>query len=232
MTAPRLAGRFELDGRTLFSGIELDLTPGEWTCLLGPSGCGKTTILRTIAGLETAGRFTGDLRGAEGRAAYMAQSDMLVPWLDVVGNVVLGARLRGEAPDMDRAASLIARAGLAGHAHKRPGELSGGMRQRAALARTLMENRPVALLDEPFSALDAANRAACQEIAFEMLRGKTVLLVTHDPAEAARLGHCVHVMRGGRFALTVRPEGDPVRDPAAPATIAAATEAMAELRAA
>ncbi|MEM7239098.1 MAG: ABC transporter ATP-binding protein [Pseudomonadota bacterium] len=229
---PRLAGRFEIAGAALFDGVELALRPGEWTCLLGPSGCGKSTILRLFAGLETGGRFAGTLDAAVGEAAYMAQSDMLAPWLDVTANVTLGARLRGEAPDMARARDLIARVGLSGHEGKRPAELSGGMRQRAALARTLMEDRPVALLDEPFSALDAATRATCQELAFELLSGRTVLLVTHDPAEAARLGHEVHVMGQGGVVHSQRPAGRPIRDPASPDTLSAQTSLLAEVRAA
>lgn len=217
----RLAGRFEIAGRSLFSEITLALGQGEWTCLLGPSGCGKSTILRLFAGLETGGAFHGHIDDIAGDVAYMAQSDLLAPWLDVTANVTLGARLRGEAPDMARAADLIARVGLAGHEHKRPGELSGGMRQRAALARTLMEDRPYALLDEPFSALDAATRAQCQELAFELLAGRTVLLVTHDPAEAARLSHQVHVLGAAGITQSVRPEGRPIRDPGAGETLAA-----------
>ncbi|MEM8904840.1 MAG: ATP-binding cassette domain-containing protein, partial [Actinomycetota bacterium] len=116
---------------------------------------------------------------------------------DVTANVTLGARLRGEAPDMARARDLIARVGLSGHEGKRPAELSGGMRQRAALARTLMEDRPVALLDEPFSALDAATRATCQELAFELLSGRTVLLVTHDRTLLAEAAGRLVTIEGG-----------------------------------
>lgn len=216
-----LAGRFEIAGRSLFSEITLELGQGEWTCLLGPSGCGKSTILRLFAGLETGGAFVGHIDDIAGKVAYMAQSDLLAPWLDVTANVTLGARLRGETPDIARAEDLIARVGLAGHEHKRPAELSGGMRQRAALARTLMEDRPYALLDEPFSALDAATRAQCQELAFELLAGRTVLLVTHDPAEAARLSHQVHVLGAAGITQSLRPEGTPIRDPGAAQTLAA-----------
>ncbi|MBY8975402.1 ATP-binding cassette domain-containing protein [Rhodobacteraceae bacterium NNCM2] len=227
-----LSGRFEIGGKVLFDAVELSLAEGEWTCLLGPSGSGKSTILRLIAGLETGGAFHGRLDGAAGQAAYMAQSDLLAPWLDVTGNVTLGARLRGEAPDLDRARNLISRVGLAGHEGKRPAELSGGMRQRAALARTLMEDRPVALLDEPFSALDAATRAQCQELAFELLEGRTVLLVTHDPAEAARLGHQVHVLGHSGLTHSMRPAGRPIRDPAEAETLAAQVALFKQVRAA
>jgi putative hydroxymethylpyrimidine transport system ATP-binding protein len=128
----------------------------------------------------------------------MAQQDLLLPWLDALGNVTLGARLRGAADSRSRteALALLAQVGLEGEAHKRPMQLSGGMRQRVALARTLAEHRPVLLMDEPFSALDMPARLRLQELAARLLVGRTVLLVTHDPLEALRLGHRIHVMAG------------------------------------
>ncbi|MEM9138573.1 MAG: ABC transporter ATP-binding protein [Pseudomonadota bacterium] len=202
----------------LFGPLSLEIGAGEWTCLLGASGAGKTTILRLIAGLETGIRFEGTIRASDGgpvtdRIAYMAQSDLLMPWLDVTGNVLLGHRLRGSVADAARARAedLIARVGLADDRAKRPKTLSGGMRQRAALARTLMEDRPVVLLDEPFSALDARTRAEMQELAFDLLAGRTVLLVTHDPAEAARLGHRIYVMQAGDVRAIAPPASPPAR---------------------
>jgi len=183
----KLAGSLETgDNHWLFRNVELELCPGGWTCLLGSSGVGKTTVLRLLAGLETHGTFSGTLQSSD--CSYMAQQDLLMPWLDVLGNVALGARLRGEVIDTERAFALIERVGLTEHTKKYPRQLSGGMRQRAALARTLMEDQDLVLLDEPFSALDAKKRADMQELAHELLSGKTVMLVTHDPAEAARLG--------------------------------------------
>ena len=152
----RICGSFSHGEQLLFDELDLSLEGGQWTCLLGPSGVGKSTILRLIAGLDTGGVFDGSIssdNGAPllGRFAYMAQSDLLLPWLDVRGNVMLGASLRGQDRALDRADQLIERVELSRHAGKRPHELSGGMRQRAALARTLMEDRPLLLLDEPFS---------------------------------------------------------------------------------
>ena len=145
----------------------------------------------------------------------MDQRDLLLPWLDVIGNVTLESRLRGAPADLPRAMHLLDRVGLAADAHETPARLSGGMRQRAALARTLMENHPVVLMDEPFSAIDALTRMRLQELAAELLHDRTVLLVTHDPLEALRLGHHIHVMAGRPASLdqALSVPGAPPRDP-------------------
>lgn len=200
-TAPsvHLSGAAKLEGRRLFHQLDLAMKAQSWTCLLGSSGVGKTTILRFIAGLDTAAIFDGHIKASDnqplaGRIAYMAQTDLLLPWASVLDNVCLGAHLRGQPTDKDKAEAIIARVGLDAHKHKKPATLSGGQRQRAALARTLMEDRPIVLLDEPFSALDARTRSEMQELASEILTGRTILLVTHDPGEAARLGHIIYIM--------------------------------------
>lgn len=230
-----LRGTAFFEGRPLFAATELRLVPGGWTCLLGASGVGKSTILRLFAGLDTGGSFEGDIRGDDGRpvpgrVAMMAQTDLLAPWLDVMGNVTLGARLRGERPDRARAERLIARVGLAEAAGKLPAELSGGMRQRAALARTLMEDRPFVLLDEPFSALDAATRADMQELAFELLEGRTKLLITHDPAEAARLGDRIHLLSPAGVGPSVTLPTPPIRPADSPEVLQAQARLLAEMR--
>ncbi|KAB7613990.1 ABC transporter ATP-binding protein [Amylibacter sp. SFDW26] len=196
--------------------ITLNITPNEWTCLLGPSGVGKTTVLREIAALETAVDFDGSITTSDNkplndRVAYMAQSDLLFPWLSVLDNICIGAKLRGQSADFERATKLLDRVGLSDHKSKKPKALSGGQRQRVALARTLMEDRPVILLDEPFSALDAKTRAEMQELSAELLKSKTVLLVTHDPAEAARLGHSVYVMQQDGLQTIKMPSTSPIR---------------------
>ncbi|MEL6773769.1 MAG: ABC transporter ATP-binding protein [Pseudomonadota bacterium] len=236
-TAPAVTIRGTLDfgAAGALGPFDLTLAPGAWTALLGPSGVGKSTLLRLIAGLPTAGRLEGDgitRGGAAGRIAYMGQTDLLAPWLDVIGNVTLGARLRGERADRDRAAALIERVGLAGREGARPSQLSGGQRQRVALARTLMEDRPLVLLDEPFSALDARTRAEMQELAFDLLAGRTVLIVTHDPAEAARLGSAIWLMAGDGITAVPPPTAAPIRDPGAAETLAMQADLLARLRAA
>ncbi len=187
------------DGAAVFAGVDLTLEAGRLSALLGPSGVGKTSLLRAIAGLETL--EAGTVRASDGaplagRVAWMAQRDLLLPWADALSNVTLGARLRGEKPDAGRAEGLLARVGLAGKRRALPGTLSGGERQRVVLARTLYEDKPVVLMDEPFSALDAITRARLQELAAEMLAGRTVLLITHDPWEACRIGEAVYVLSG------------------------------------
>ena len=170
--------------------------------------------MRVIAGL---GRLeAGSLSILNGASvAYMAQQDLLMPWLSALGNVSLGARLRGEKPDRGRALAMLDRVGLGAEADALPHTLSGGMRQRVALARTLMEDRPIVLMDEPFSALDAITRIRLQELAAGLLAGRTVLLVTHDPLEALRLGDRIYVMAGRPASLhsAPAPDGPPPRKP-------------------
>ncbi|MEM6974241.1 MAG: ATP-binding cassette domain-containing protein [Pseudomonadota bacterium] len=216
--------------------VVLPVLAGRWTVLLGPSGVGKSTLLRLIAGLPSGGQLDGaitadDAAPAAGRVAWMGQTDLLAPWLDVMGNVTLGARLRGERPDLGRARALIGRVGLAGREHDTPVMLSGGQRQRVALARTLMEDRPIVLLDEPFSALDARTRAEMQELAHEVLAGRTVILVTHEPGEAARLGDALWLMLEAGLQRMSTPPGAPVRDLADTALLAAQAELWQALRA-
>lgn len=223
--ALRLSGRATIDGAPVFGPVAFEAPAGEWTCLLGPSGVGKSTILRLLAGLGDEVAFAGEMAAGDAaplarRVALMAQGDLLMPWLDVTANVTLGARLRGKAPQRDRAREVLRRVGLAGHAARRPDALSGGQRQRVALARTLMEDRPVVLLDEPFSALDARSRARMQDLAAELLAGRTVLHVTHDTAEAARLGQHILLMTRDGIATVTPPEAPTPRLYDAPDTLA------------
>ncbi len=121
----RIRGEFSHGDAILFEGLDLVLEAGHWTCLLGPSGVGKSTILRLVAGLDTGGDFKGSIESPDRRSlreqvAYMAQADLLLPWLDVRANVMLGASLRGEVRMLERADQLISEVGLGRHAEKRP----------------------------------------------------------------------------------------------------------------
>ena len=217
------------DGIRLFDGLSLDIAAGQTTCILGPSGIGKSMLLRMILGLLRSGtagvaELTGtidlsDGRPVAGHAAYMAQQDLLMPWLTVMDNVTLGARLRRQDPGAARrsAGRLIDAVGLGDTRARYPAALSGGMRQRAALARTIAEDRPVILMDEPFSQVDAITRLRLQTLTAELFESRTVMLVTHDPLEALRLGHRIIVM-GGRPAgiqAVHTLDGAPPRDPGA-----------------
>lgn len=219
-------------GHSVFENLSLTLKAGEWNCLLGGSGVGKTSLLRLTAGLPAGadGKMSGTVKCQDGfslenRIAWMAQQDLLMPWFTVLENITLGKRLRRNwqgilfrkpvltPEDKDHALAFLEKVGLADKANALPQNLSGGQRQRVALARTLMENRPVVLMDEPFAAVDAITRLNLQDMACELLANRTVLLITHDPLEALRLGHHVYHLRGHPAQLTdaIEPPGQTPR---------------------
>ncbi len=185
----------------VLGGVDLLAPAGEVTAIVGPSGCGKSTLLDVIAGLREPDHgqvlVGGHHADRIGRVALMPQRDALMPWRTLLANVEAGARLAGDAPDVARARARVAlqQAGLAGFEHHYPHALSGGMRQRGALARTLLSGRGTWLLDEPFGALDALTRSEMHGVLKETCarHRPTVLLVTHDIAEAVLLAETVLV---------------------------------------
>jgi len=188
--------------RPVLSDVSLDVAAGEFVSVVGPSGCGKSTLFGALTGIldgaTTTGTITvdgGPVRGAP--FGYMPQQDLLFPWRTVLDNTTLGLEVAGVSrrEARARAGELFEPFGLAGFEQSRPGELSGGMRQRAALLRTVVGGREVLLLDEPFGALDALTRTGMQEW-LDAMRGRygwTTLLITHDVREAAFLSDRVVV---------------------------------------
>ncbi len=242
--------RFTTAGGTIdaLAGLDLEVGAGALTVVIGPNGCGKSTLLRLVAGLKApdAGRVLvggGEPVAGDGRVGLAFQQPRLLPWRSVLDNVALPMELAGVAPDERhaRATDVLAQVGLAMAADLKPRELSGGMAQRAALARALVGDPPVLLLDEPFSALDALSRetfdAELQRLWLE--RPRTVVLVTHSVAEAVALADRVVVMtpRPGRVAGVVevdlpRPRATGVdRDPRAAELATQVREALASVHA-
>jgi NitT/TauT family transport system ATP-binding protein len=190
--------------------VSLEVGAGEFVALVGPSGCGKSTLLTLLAGLAAPSKGSIAIRGAEvtapsHRVGFMFQKDTLFEWRTVLQNVLIGAELLGLDPGVarQRAVDLLERYGLEDFLHSLPHQLSGGMRQRVALARTLLPKPDILLLDEPFSALDYQTRLALSDEMAGILRseGKTVVLVTHDIGEAVSMADRVVVMsrRPGRI---------------------------------
>ena len=208
----RFGGRRPVDA---LDGVSLTVVSGEFVSMVGPSGCGKSTLFNLIAGIEPASSGTIAVQGATSaeerrlRSAYMFQKDLLFPWRTVLDNAALGLEVatgdRGSAREQAR--ELLPRFGLDGFEHHRPSELSGGMRQRVALLRTLLLRRPLLLLDEPFASLDALTRLELQAWLRDTWRlgSEAAVLVTHDVREAVLLSDRVYVMspRPGRIVAEI-----------------------------
>ncbi len=187
----------------VIGSVSFDLGEGEIVSIVGPSGCGKTTLLNLICGLlpPTAGSVLWhgrELAGVPPRVGYMLQKDLLLPWRTAVQNVTLGLEVKrvGGRERLATAHRLLDRLGLAGFADYYPSALSGGMRQRVALARTLASDPEVLLLDEPFSALDFQTKILIERDTARLVRGerRSLLLITHDVEEAVSLSDRVIVL--------------------------------------
>ncbi len=214
--ASRAAGRIELHnvefkfGRSseaVMRDVSLEVESGEFFVLLGPSGCGKSTVLNLIAGFEapTLGDIVAGGQRVEGagrdRVVIFQDSDSLYGWLTVLDNVAFPLRVEGvdTKERRERAAAALKLVGLQGHEHKFPAQLSGGMKQRTQLARALVLQSPILLMDEPFAALDAQTRTILQDELVQLSSRvhRTVLFITHDISEAILLGDRVGIMRSG-----------------------------------
>lgn len=185
--------------------VSLSVGQGEVVCLVGKSGCGKTTILHALSGLTmpTKGEVLlhgEDVTGIPGKVSYMLQKDLLIPSKRIIDNVCLPLVIKGEnrREAKEFAALLFERFGLSGTEDKWPSQLSGGMRQRAAFLRTYLQGNDVALLDEPFSALDAITRVDLRSWYCEMARGLGLasVVITHDVDEALSMADRIYVLQG------------------------------------
>jgi ABC-type nitrate/sulfonate/bicarbonate transport system ATPase subunit len=223
--AARTAGDGAAGGRLeVLRGVSLSVDPRECVALVGPSGCGKSTLCNIIAGVvlpdSGAVRLDGEsLLGRRGRVAYMQQKDLLLPWRRVIDNAVLGLEVQGvpRTEARSEARALLQRFGLDRFERYYPALLSGGMRQRVALVRTLLCRKDLVVLDEPFGALDAMTRAAMRRYLVGLVEefDRTILFVTHDIEEAAVVADRVYVMsaRPGRIRGEFRMQGRRPRDP-------------------
>ncbi|MEB8387390.1 ATP-binding cassette domain-containing protein [Rhodobacteraceae bacterium KMM 6894] len=194
---------------TLVEDLSLTLAEGSLTCLIGPSGCGKSSVIKWLAGVlapELSARGEAAIDGTTATVphrdiAYQPQQNTLFPWLTAAENACLGLEIGGmdRRAALDRVKVLFPTFGLEGHENSFPDQLSGGMRQRAAFLRTIVQDARVLLLDEPFSALDAVTRLRMQDWLVQRLaeRPRAVLMVTHDLYEATQMADRVLVMAGG-----------------------------------
>ena len=200
LEADGLEQRFARPGQEplrVLDGLDLRVPEGQIAAVIGPSGSGKSTLLNILAGLDRPSG--GEVRVAgSGGVAYMPQKDLLFPWRTIEDNTILGLEVAGvkKKAAREQVAPLFEEFGLGGFEYSYPAQLSGGMRQRAALLRTVAMNRPVLLLDEPFGALDALTRTQMQLWLAETWQrhGWTIVLVTHDIREAIFLSDTVHVL--------------------------------------
>jgi NitT/TauT family transport system ATP-binding protein len=205
LVVEHVAKGYEVDGRIVpvIGDLSLTLSKGEIVSVVGPSGCGKTTLLNTLCGLLTPDsgrvRWHGrEISGQPRNVGYMLQKDLLLPWRTALKNTMLGLEIRGVAAGEaeHRSRAMLDQLGLHGFADHYPSTLSGGMRQRVALARTLVNEPDVLLLDEPFAALDFQNKLLIESDTSKLVRtgGRSLLLITHDIEEAVSLADRVIVL--------------------------------------
>lgn len=185
-------------GKKLFNNLNFDILENTSSALLGTSGVGKSTLLRCIADLEIENITSGKIVLKEGtNIAWLSQENSLYPWLSILDNIQLYHHLKGTKTKqtLQKAKELLSQVNMSEHCDKKTYELSGGQKQRIALARTLMQEANLILMDEPFSALDAITKIQLQDLTCQLLKNKTVVLVTHDPQEAIKLANHIYILK-------------------------------------
>ena len=187
----------DFQGKKLFKNLNFNIWGNTSSALLGSSGVGKSTLLRCIANLENENISNGQIVLRKGtNIAWLSQENSLYPWLSILDNVQLYYHLKGTKTKktLKKAKELLEQVNMSKHLDKKTYELSGGQKQRVALARTLMQEANFILMDEPFSALDAITKIQLQELTCQLLKDKTVVLVTHDPQEAIKLTNHIYIL--------------------------------------
>lgn len=188
----------DFKGKKLFNNLNFDILENTSSALLGTSGVGKSTLLRCIADLEIENITSGKIVLKEGtNIAWLSQENSLYPWLSILDNIQLYHHLKGTKTKqtLQKAKELLSQVNMSEHCDKKTYELSGGQKQRIALARTLMQEANLILMDEPFSALDAITKIQLQDLTCQLLKNKTVVLVTHDPQEAIKLANHIYILK-------------------------------------
>jgi putative hydroxymethylpyrimidine transport system ATP-binding protein len=188
----------DFKGKKLFNNLNFDILENTSSALLGTSGVGKSTLLKCIADLEKENITSGKIVLKEGtNIAWLSQENSLYPWLSILDNVQLYHHLKGTKTKktLEKAKQLLSQVNMSKHCDKKTYELSGGQKQRVALARTLMQEANLILMDEPFSALDAITKIQLQDLTCDLLKDKTVVLVTHDPQEAIKLANHIYILK-------------------------------------
>jgi putative hydroxymethylpyrimidine transport system ATP-binding protein len=188
----------DFKGKSLFKNLNFNILENKSTALLGCSGVGKSTLLRCIADLEIENISNGKIVLKEGTdIAWLSQENSLYPWLSILDNVQLYHYLKGSKTKqtLQKAKELLEQVNMSKHCEKKTYELSSGQKQRVALARTLMQEANLILMDEPFSALDAITKIQLQDLTCDLLQNKTIVLVTHDPQEAIKLANHIYILK-------------------------------------
>lgn len=207
----------------IFDNLQFTIKKNKWTAILGPSGIGKSSLLKLLAGLlpkDAISEFIIETENSlHDKIAYLPQEDFLLPWLSTMDNLLISEKLHPSARNnqnklIKQAETLLAEVKLTGAKNLYPHQLSGGMRQRLAIARLLLQDKEIILMDEPFKSLDAITRYHLQTLIATVLKNKTVLFITHDLQEALRLAHEIYFMKGQppEFSLKEELANDPPRD--------------------